>query len=205
MEEKQQRAKRGPVSPERREELKAQLARGRATAAANRAAKEGGAPVAQAAPVAAPVAAIRRNDPDPRPVEGTTNRVAVEGMDPDKHYVWVSTVNDPTMNPGSYKSNGYHFSQYDPAEEKPTLGYQENLKQGDRIEAFGMVLMECSKEHKAQLDTAGQQWADRVSDNIRRRDIIDETEPLTAAQRASMRGITTGRRYGGDDRDKWSF
>lgn len=146
---------------------------------------------------------IKRNDPDPRPVEGATNRVAVQGQDPDKHYVWVSTVNDPTMNPGSYKSMGYQFVQYDPAEEQPSLGYQE-LKQGDRIEAFGMVLMQCSKEHKEKLDAKGQKWADTVCDAIKRRDIGDETEPLTANQRAQMRGITT-RRYGGDDRSNWEF
>ena len=146
---------------------------------------------------------IKRNDPEPRPVEGVTNRVGVENQDPDKHYVWVSTVNDPTLNPGSYRSQGYQFSQYDEGGTQPTLGYQE-LKQGDKIEAFGMVLMECSKEHKAKLDAKGQQWADNVCEAIRRRDIADETEPLTPAERARMSGITT-KRYAGDSRAQWEF
>jgi hypothetical protein len=151
-----------------------------------------------------PRQSIKRNDPDPRPVEGTLNRVAVAGQDPDKHYVWVSTVNDPTMNPGSYRSMGYKFTEYDPDGAQPALGYQENLKPGDRMEAFGMVLMECSKEHKRQIETNGQKWADNVCNAIKRRDIIDDTEPLTAADKAKMRGIVT-RRYGGDDRENWGF
>ena len=154
---------------------------------------------------------IKRNDPDPRPVEGATNRVAVAGQDPDKHYVWVSTVNDPTLNPGSYRSMGYRFTQYDPDEAQPVLGYTEELKQGDKIESFGMVLMECSKEHKAKLDQTGapnmgggQVWADRVCDAIRRRDLSDEDSPMTPAEKARMCGIVT-KRYGGDDRAQWEF
>lgn len=146
---------------------------------------------------------VKRNDPEPRPVEGAINRVAVEGQDPDTHYVWVSTVNDPTLNPGSYRAMGYQFSQYDPDGAQPVLGYQE-MKQGDRMEAFGMVLMQCSKEHKAKLDSAGQQWANKVCETIKRRDIADETEPMTAADRARMRGIVS-KRYGGDDRSSWEF
>lgn len=147
---------------------------------------------------------IKRNDPDPRPVEGATNRVDLAGKDPGKHYVWVSTVNDPTMNPGSYRSMGYQFVQYDKDAEQPVLGYNEDLKQGDRIEAFGMVLMECSKEHKAMLDAKGQEWADRVESTIRQKDIADETEPMSPAERAKMRGIVT-KRYGGDSRSQWEF
>lgn len=146
---------------------------------------------------------IKRNDPDPRPVEGATNRVDLSGQDPEKHYVWVSTVNDPTLNPGSYRSMGYQFSQYDPDGAQPVLGFQE-LKQGDKIESFGMVLMECSKTHKAMLDQKGQKWADNVCDAIKRRDIADETEPMTAQDRAKMRGIVS-KRYGGDDRTQWEF
>lgn len=146
---------------------------------------------------------IKRNDPDPRPVEGATNRVDLSGKDPEKHYVWVSTVNDPTLNPGSYRNMGYQFSQYDPDGAQPVLGFQE-LKQGDKIESFGMVLMECSKEHKQMLDTKGQKWADQVCDAIKRRDIADETEPMTAQDRAKMRGIVS-KRYGGDDRTQWEF
>jgi hypothetical protein len=91
------------------------------------------------------------------------------------------------------------------------LGYHE-LKQGDKIESMGMVLMECSKEHKSRLDQegapnmgGGQQWADRVCETIRKRDIGDETEPMTAQDRARMRGIVTGKRYAGDDRSQWEF
>jgi len=155
---------------------------------------------------------IKRSDPDPRPVEGALNRVAVTGQDPDKHYVWVSEVNDPTMNPGSYRAMGYRFTQFDPGEEQPVLGYNPDVKQGDHIKAFGCVLMECSKEQKAKIDAegapgmgGGQRWADRVCESIKRRDIIDETEPLTAAERAAMMGIRTGKRYAGDDRERWSF
>lgn len=155
---------------------------------------------------------VKRNDPDPRPVEGAINRAAVAGQDPDKHYVYVSTVNDPTMSPATYRSMGYHFTQYDPDGAQPVYGYNDGLKQGDRIESFGMVLMECSKEHKAKLDRegcmgqgGGQQWADKVEATIRQRDIADETEPMTAIERAKMRGIVTGKRYGGDSRSQWEF
>lgn len=147
---------------------------------------------------------IKRNDPDPRPVEGATNRVHVAGQDPDKHYVWVSKVDDPTMNPGSYRSMGYDFVQYDPDQEQPMLGFNEQLKQGDRIESFGMILMSCSKEHKAKLDAVGQKWADGICDAIKRRDLSDGDEPMTPNERARMRGIVT-KRYGGDDRSNWEF
>ncbi len=155
---------------------------------------------------------IKRNDPDPRPVEGATNRVAVQGQDPDKHYVYVSMAADPTMNPETYRSIGYNFTQYDPDGPIPTYGYNPDRKQGDKVESFGMVLMECSKEHKARLDQqgapgagGGQQWADQVQAKIRQRDMLDETEPMTAVERAKMRGITTGKRYGGDSRSQWEF
>ena len=148
---------------------------------------------------------IKRNDPDPRPVEGATNRVGLENQDPTKHYVWVSTVNDPTLNPGSYRSQGYNFTQYDKDEVHPTMGYQNHLKPGDNVEAFGMVLMECSKEHKAKLDAVGQHWATGIEQTIRKVDIIDETEPMSANERAKMRGIVTGKRYAGDDRQSWGF
>lgn len=149
---------------------------------------------------------IKRNDPDPRPVEGATNRVALGNQDPDKHYVWVSKVNDPTMNTSTYRAMGYHFTQYDAGGVHPTMGDCEDLKQGERVESFGMVLMECSKEHKAKIDQEGvpgtgqlgQQWADKIVEVIRNR----EVEPEKAAERA--RGITTAR-YGGDDRKTWSF
>ncbi len=148
---------------------------------------------------------VKRNDPDPRPVDGALPRVAIDGKDPNKHYVWVSNVNDPTMNPGSYLAQGYKFSQYDgPDSTQPVLGYNPDLKQGDRMQAFGATLMECTLEHKEKLDAVGQKWADRVVETIQRRDIADETEPLTKAQRAAMRGIVT-KRYGGDDRAAWEF
>ena len=147
---------------------------------------------------------IKRNDPDPRPVEGALNRVAVAGKDPTKHYVWVSEANDPTMNPGSYLSQGYAFTQHDPDGANPVLGYNPNLKQGDHLKSFGCVLMECSLEHKAAMDAEGQKWADGVERAIKKRDIMDETEPMTANERAKMRGIVT-RRYAGDTRENWGF
>lgn len=148
---------------------------------------------------------IKRNDPDPRPVEGVTNKVHVAGQDPDKHYVWVSKIDDPTMNPGSYRSMGYEFVQYDPDQEQPMLGFNEKLAQGDRIESFGMILMQCSKEHKAKLDAKGQQWADNVCDAIKRRDLSDgDDATMTPNERARVRGIVS-KRYGGDDRSAWEF
>ncbi len=106
---------------------------------------------------------IKREDPPPRPVEQTANRGYLEGADPTKHYVWVSEVNDPTINVGYYKHLGYQISQYDPTEARPTLGYQE-YKQGWEV-------------------------ADRIEDTIRNRDI----EPLTAGERIEFRGITSTR------------
>lgn len=147
---------------------------------------------------------IKRNDPDPRPVEGATNRVDVVGQDPGKHYVWVSTVNDPTLNPGSYRSRGYRFTEYDPDGTQPAIGWNEAMKPGDRVEAMGMILMECSLEHKAKLDAQGQEWANNVERVIRQKDLSDETDPLTAIERAKMRGIVT-KRYGGDSRSQWEF
>jgi hypothetical protein len=147
---------------------------------------------------------IKRSDPDPRPVEGALNRVAVQGQDPNKHYVWVSSVNDPTMNPGSYLSQGYAMTQHDPDGANPVLGYNPKLKQGDHVEAFGCVLMECSLEHKSKLDAIGQEWANKIEQKIRKSDILDETEPLSANERARQRGIVT-KRYGGDDRQHWGF
>jgi hypothetical protein len=147
---------------------------------------------------------IKRSDPDPRPVEGSLNRVAVAGKDPTKHYVWVSEVNDPTMNPGSYLSMGYRFTQHDPDGANPVLGYNPNLKQGDHLKSFGCVLMECDLEHKAAIEKQGQAWADKMVNTIRHREVVDEVEPLDKIERAKMRGITT-RRYGGDDRERWGF
>jgi hypothetical protein len=147
---------------------------------------------------------IKRSDPDPRPVEGATNRVAVAGKDPNKHYVWVSETNDPTMNPGSYLSTGYQFTQHDPDGANPVMGYNPNLKQGDHLKSFGCVLMECSIEHKAELDRGGQEWANKMEHAIKRREVLDETEPLSAIERAKMSGITT-RRYAGDTRENWGF
>ena len=154
---------------------------------------------------------VKRNDPDPRPVEGALNRVAFTGRDPNKHYVWVSEVNDPTMNPGSYLSMGYRFTQYEKDAEQPVMGYQPDLKQGDHIKGFGCVLMECSVEHKADLDQKGApgmgggwDWADRVQATIRGRDIMDETEPMSPAEKARMRGIVS-KRWSGDSRENWGF
>jgi len=142
---------------------------------------------------------VRREDPPPRPVEQVANRGYLEGHDPDKHYVFVSEVNDPTINVGYYKSLGYKISQYDPAEAKPTIGYQE-YQQGDPIKSFGMVLMECSKEHKRLLDEKGWSAASKVEDTIRNR----EVDPLSEAERREFRGITSVRTEQ-DDRRKWNF
>lgn len=142
---------------------------------------------------------IRREDPPPRPVEGIANRGYLEGHDPGKHYVWVSEVNDPTINVGYYKHLGYKQSQYDPDEARPTIGYQE-FKQGDPIKSLGMVLMECDIERKAELDKVGWDKADQIQHTIRNRDV----DPLTPQERHEFRGITSAR-TDTDDRKKWSF
>lgn len=147
----------------------------------------------------APKKGVKREDPPPRPVEGIANRGFLEGHDPNKHYVWVSEVNDPTINVGYYKSLGYKVAQYDPSEARPTIGYQE-YQQGDPIKSFGMVLMECSLEQKALLDQKGWDTATRIEDTIRNR----EVDPLSAEERHSFRGITSVR-TDQDDRKKWRF
>lgn len=147
----------------------------------------------------APKRAIRREDPPPRPVEQTANRGYLEGHDPGKHYVWVSEVNDPTINVGYYKSRGYKIAQYDPSEARPTIGYQE-FNQGDPIKSMGMVLMECPVERKAQLDAEGWDKASRIEDTIRNR----EVDPLSDEERRAFRGITSVR-TAQDDRGKWQF
>lgn len=142
---------------------------------------------------------IRRDDPPPRPVEQVANRGYLDSADPGKHYVWVSEVNDPTINVGYYKSRGYQVSQFDPNEAKPTVGYNE-YKQGDPIKAMGMVLMEAPIERKAALDQEGWSRADAIQETIRQRDI----DPMSAQERAGFRGITSVRAEG-DDRRKWQF
>lgn len=141
----------------------------------------------------------RREDPPPRPVEGLANRGVLEQQHPDKHYVWVSEVNDPTINVGYYKSLGYKVAQYDPSEARPSLGYNE-YQQGDAIKAMGMVLMECPIERKRELDRVGWDKADRIQETIRNR----ELDPLSEEERASFRGITSTRTEQ-DDRRKWQF
>ncbi len=142
---------------------------------------------------------IKREDPPPRPVEGIANRGYLQGSDPGKHYVWVSEVNDPTINVGYYKHLGYRQSQYDPDEAHPTIGYQE-YQQGDAIKSMGMVLMECSLERKAALDKVGWDKASNIEDTIRHRDI----DPLSAQEKHEFRGITSVRTTQ-DDRTKWQF
>lgn len=142
---------------------------------------------------------IKREDPPPRPVEQTANRGFLEGHDPSKHYVWVSEVNDPTINVGYYKSRGYKIAQYDPDEARPTLGYDE-FKQGDPIKSMGMVLMEAPLEHKQMLDKVGWDRADAIVETIRKREI----DPLTDQERAQFKGITSVRTEQ-DDRRKWQF
>lgn len=142
---------------------------------------------------------IRRADPPPRPVEQTANRGFLEGADPTKHYVWVSEVNDPTINVGYYKHLGYRVAQYDPSEARPTIGYQE-FNQGDPIKTMGMVLMECPVERKQELDKVGWDRANAIEDTIRNR----EVDPLSDEERRAFRGITSVRTEQ-DDRRKWQF
>lgn len=144
-------------------------------------------------------AAPRREDPPPRPVEQTANRGTIEGRDPTKHYVWVSEVNDPTINISYYRSLGYKVCQYDPAEARPSIGNDE-FKQGDTIKSFGMVLMECPLDKKVERDAAGWAHADRIQDTIRNRDI----EPLSPDEQMRYRGIKSVR-TDTDDRRKWAF
>lgn len=146
-----------------------------------------------------PKKGIRREDPPPRPVEGIANRGYLEGSDPTKHYVWVSEVNDPTINVGYYKHLGYQISQFDPDEAKPTIGHSE-FKQGDPIKTMGMVLMECPIERKRALDAVGWERADRIQETIRNREI----DPLSEEEQARFRGIKSVR-TDQDDRRKWQF
>lgn len=148
---------------------------------------------------------IDREDPPPRPVEQTANRGFLDGADPTKHYVWVSEVNDPTINVGYYKHLGYTVSQYDPREARPSLGYQE-YQQGDAIKSMGSVLMELPLERKRELDEIGPDrqggWnrVKRIEETIRKA----ELDPLTAQERQEFRGITSVRTEQ-DDRRKWQF
>jgi hypothetical protein len=142
---------------------------------------------------------IKREDPPPRPVEQTANRGFLEGADPGKHYVWVSEVNDPTINVGYYKHLGYRIAQYDPSEARPTIGYQE-YQQGDPIKSMGMVLMECPLERKSELDKVGWDKASKIEDTIRNR----EVDPLSEQEKREFRGITSVRTEQ-DDRKRWNF
>lgn len=142
---------------------------------------------------------IKRQDPPPRPVEQVANRGYLEGFDGTKHYVYVSEVNDPTINVGYYKHLGYTISQYDPSEARPTIGYQE-YRQGDPMKSMGMVLMECPNERKEALDKVGWDKADAIQHTIRNR----EVDPLSEQEKREFRGITSVR-TDQDDRRKWQF
>ncbi len=142
---------------------------------------------------------MRREDPPPRPVEQVANRGFLADADPGKHYVFVSEVNDPTLNVGSYLAQGYTISQFDQNEAKPTIGYQE-YKQGDAIKSMGMVLMEIPVERKRALDEVGWKRADAIQETIRQRDI----DPLSSDEQARFKGIKTVR-ADSDDRRKWQF
>jgi hypothetical protein len=139
---------------------------------------------------------VKRADPPPRPVEGLANRGYLEQHDPNKHYVWVSEVNDPTINVGYYKALGYQVAQYDPSEARPTIGYQE-YKQGDPIKSLGMVLMECPIERKREIDERGWKQADQIQETIKRRDL----DPLEEREFRGIRSIRTDQ----DDRHRWEF
>lgn len=142
---------------------------------------------------------VRREDPPPRPVEQVANRGFLENSDGTKHFVWVSEVNDPTLNVGSYLAQGYKVAQFDPDEAKPTVGYNE-YKQGDPIKAMGMVLMEVPIERKREIDAVGWQQADRIQETIRQRDI----DPMSPSEQAGFKGIKSVR-ADSDDRRKWQF
>ncbi len=138
----------------------------------------------------------KRQDPAPRPVEGIANRGYLEQHDPTKHYVWVSEVNDPTINVGYYKSLGYKQAQYDPDEARPTIGYHE-YKQGDPIKAMGMVLMEAPREVKAAIDREGWDKADAIQETIRKRDL----DPMDSREFRGIKSVRTEQ----DDRHRWQF
>jgi len=139
-------------------------------------------------------------------VEQTANRGFLEGADPNKHYVWVSEVNDPTINVHYYKHLGYTQSQYDPSEVHPTLGNMDGIKQGDPIKTMGMVLMECPLERKRQLDEVGPngntgwRFHDRLQDKVKHR----EFDELSPQEKRDFAGITSVRTET-DDRKRWSF
>jgi hypothetical protein len=142
---------------------------------------------------------LRREDPPARPVEQVANRGFLANNDGTKHFVYVSEVNDPTLNVGSYLAQGYKIAQFDPDEAKPTVGYNE-YKQGDPIKAMGMVLMEISVERKRELDERGWKRADAIQETIRQRDV----DPMSPQEEAGFRGIKSVR-ADGDDRRKWQF
>lgn len=155
--------------------------------------------MAKATDVAGEQTRVRREDPPPRPVEQVANRGFLADADPNKHYVFVSEVNDPTLNVGSYLAQGYTVSQFDENEAKPTIGYQV-YKQGDAIKSMGMVLMEIPVERKRELDAIGWKRADVIQETIRQRDI----DPLSSAEAHGFRGIKSVR-ADNDDRRKWQF
>jgi len=146
-----------------------------------------------------PKKGVRREDPPPRPLEQVANRGYLADADPGKHYVFVSEVNDPTLNVGSYLAQGYTISQFDPDEAKPTIGYQE-YKPGDAIKSMGMVLMEIPLDRKRALDEVGWKRADAIQETIRQRDI----DPLSGDEAARFKGIKSVRAES-DDRRKWQF
>lgn len=154
---------------------------------------------------------IKRSDPEPRPVEGLTNRVGLTGKDPNKHYVWVSEVNNLALSPATYLSMGYRFTQYDPSAEQPAvLGYNPDLKQGDHLKGHGCVLMEIDAERHAEIYQngapgagQGQKWGDAVQERIRRMEELPDPEE-SPNDRARTRGIRTGS-WADDSRSRWSF
>lgn len=143
--------------------------------------------------------APKREDPPPRPVDQLVTRGLLDRQDPNKHYVWVSEVTDPTFNVGHYRMLGYKVAQYDPDEAQPLFGYEE-FKQGDPVKTSGMVLMECPLERKQARDQKGWDEATRLQDRIRGK----ELDPLTAEEQAKFRGIKSVRTEQ-DDRARWNF
>lgn len=124
-------------------------------------------------------------------------RGELKNANPKKHYVLVGLSSDFTINPAHYQALGYSFSNYDPDEAQPQVGWNE-FKQGDRMIMNGVALMECSAERKAELDAESLAWAQQKQDIIKNRDL----DPLDPRE---FKGITSMREPGVDDRRTWSF
>jgi hypothetical protein len=144
----------------------------------------------------------RRVDPRPAPTDAVSAQGVLVGKNPDKHYVWVSKVGDPTFNVGTYRAKGYKVERFDkdnPNEARPVIGCEEY---GAPIEAVACVLMSCSLEQKRKLDAQAQLEVDRIQHTIRH----GRVDPLSAADRAQYQHIRFERDLDrGDNRPNWEF